>query len=1049
LAERNHDVHLLADRRDNLGGMKTVERLAALHPERFTWSVVAPPKTHTWRALGTALRLSLDYWRYLEPEYDHSPALRARAAGQVPSMASPLAKNPLVRWRAARQGLARLVHAVERRLPSSPHVAEVLDQVAPDVVLVTPLLYFGSQQVDYVRAARRRGLPTLLGVGSWDHLTTKGLIHEIPDCVTVWNEAQVGEAARFHGVEPGLVTVTGSPAYDHWFAASPTLDRAAFCARVGLPADRPLLLYLCSSPFIAPYEVGFVQQWIEGVRGSADPRLREAALLIRPHPQNAEQWRDVDLSSIPHVAIWPRAGANPVDQDARTDYYHSMFYSTAVVGVNTSALIESGIVGRPVYSIRAREFAATQEGTLHFQHLQTVNGGLLTVAGSVDEHCRQVAAFLAHPGNEAAKARAFVEAFIRPHGLDVPASRVFADTVEALGRSRRGAVETRPPFGAAFVRRLLYPAALAAQRASARAAARPAAEPGESRPRRVLFVMSSPEYLRFYDETLRALADRGAEVLLAVNVQREGKPVRIEQFAGHPRIRFVGAVPARGPRWAPLAHAVRGTMDFVRYLEPRLAEAPVLRARMKRKCLPASLQWLDRIRMLRPATVRRLLGLLAAIERAIPVSRRVQAFLRQHHPDAVLVTPLVEAASPQVDTVRAAQSLGMPTGACIASWDNLTNKGLLRVQPDLVTVWNDIQAREAVEFHGVPRDRVAVTGAQPFDRWFDRTPSRSRGEFCALLGLDPARPIVLFTGSSFFISGEQSERPFVRRWLAALRASPDARLRAANVLVRPHPYNAEQWAAADVSDLGPAAVYPRGRYNPTDEQNRRDFFDTLFHCDAVVGVNTSAMIEAAIVGRPVHAVLTPDFAGTQEGTLHFRYLLPENGGFLRVGRTFEEHLAQVAASLADPASARDETQRFVRAFVRPLGLDRPSVRVLADALAALAARGRGTPAPTGIVARGLRGLLWPAVWLWARVEPLITASARKRWRMALHHRRKAVARSWREFTRLAPFRAARRAVQRVSALASRVRKRTLKTGRQVRSRVPMIGGERGSGGNGA
>ena len=58
-----------------------------------------------------------------------------------------------------------------------------------------------------------------------------------------------------------------------------------------------------------------------------------------------------------------------------------MFHSVAVVGVNTSALIESGIVGRPVYTVLADEFAGQQEGTLHFQHLKNVNGGLLHGCG--------------------------------------------------------------------------------------------------------------------------------------------------------------------------------------------------------------------------------------------------------------------------------------------------------------------------------------------------------------------------------------------------------------------------------------------------------------------------------------------------------------------------------------------------------------------------------------------------------------------------------------------------------------------------------------------
>ena len=58
----------------------------------------------------------------------------------------------------------------------------------------------------------------MLGVGSWDHLTTKGLIHEVPDRVLVWNEAQKQEAIALHGVPAERVLVTGAQAYDHWFA---------------------------------------------------------------------------------------------------------------------------------------------------------------------------------------------------------------------------------------------------------------------------------------------------------------------------------------------------------------------------------------------------------------------------------------------------------------------------------------------------------------------------------------------------------------------------------------------------------------------------------------------------------------------------------------------------------------------------------------------------------------------------------------------------------------------------------------------------------------
>jgi hypothetical protein len=314
-------------------------------------------------------------------------------------------------------------------------VDALFDRVAPDVLVLTPLLYFGSQQPDFVRAARQRGIPSVLCVGSWDHLTTKGLIHEVPDRVVVWNEAQREEARQFHGVPPDRVVVTGAQPYDHWFSFRPGSTRDAFCARVGLRPDRPYILYLCSSPFIAPEEVPFVRRWIRAVRTSGSAAVREAGLLIRPHPQNAAQWRDVDLQEA-NAAIWPRAGANPVDAAARGDYFDAMHHSVGVVGVNTSALIESGIVGRPVYSIVDRDFAATQEGTLHFRHLTSVNGGLLHLAATLDEHTGQLAALLQDPVAASHAPRAFVEAFVRPHGLDVAATPRVVAAVEAAAALR-------------------------------------------------------------------------------------------------------------------------------------------------------------------------------------------------------------------------------------------------------------------------------------------------------------------------------------------------------------------------------------------------------------------------------------------------------------------------------------------------------------------------------------------------------------------------------------------------------------------------------------
>jgi hypothetical protein len=133
------------------------------------------------------------------------------------------------------------------------------------------------------------------------------------------------------------------------------------------------------------------------------------------------------------------------------------------------------------------------------------------------------------------------------------------------------------------------------------------------------------------------------------------------------------------------------------------------------------------------------------------------------------------------------------------------------------------------------------------------------------------------------------------------------------------------------------------------------------------------MIEGAILGRPVLSLLTPEFAGTQEGTLHFHYLLPENGGFLRVAHSLDEHETQLAEVLRHPELVREQTERFVGAFLRPHGLDVACTPILAGALERAARETNTTPARESIATRALRGLAIPValfVKLFGKHSPL-------------------------------------------------------------------------------
>ena len=178
--------------------------------------------------------------------------------------------------------------------------------------------------------------------------------------------------------------------------------------------------------------------------------MRTAGILIRPHPENRQPWHRFAARGHGDVAVWPRGGASPVDAESKNDFFDSMYHAAGAVGINTSAQIECGIVGRPVFSIRTPAYQKTQEGTLHFRHLTSEGGGLLRLADDFAAHVQQIAAALDDPEGTRRQVEGFVKAFTRPHGLDVEATPRMVDAIERLAAiprpPRRARRSTSIPF---------------------------------------------------------------------------------------------------------------------------------------------------------------------------------------------------------------------------------------------------------------------------------------------------------------------------------------------------------------------------------------------------------------------------------------------------------------------------------------------------------------------------------------------------------------------------------------------------------------------------
>ncbi len=318
----------------------------------------------------------------------------------------------------------------------------------------------------------------------------------------------------------------------------------------------------------------------------------------------------------------------------------------------------------------------------------------------------------------------------------------------------------------------------------------------------------------------------------------------------------------------------------------------------------------------------------------------------QHRPDLVVGTRILTMTSPTAPSnpryldrhliVEAARR-GIRTLALVASWDNLTTGGFFPVDIDAITVWSREMKDQATTIHGLPAERVHITGAPQHDAY--ARPSRfTRDEFWRKLGVDPARPVVVYaTGTQGLIPNEPR---LVEELMAALPVGVQFFLRL-HQLDEPERYGhlSSESDVVEDQDLGPvssghanrvSAATPRLHIDqagkpPVGDFADRDFdadelerlADTLRHADVVVNVASSISLDAAALGTPVVVLdydAEPDtpYARSARRFYAFTHQLPvmSSGGVARA-QSPRDAVEAIQTYLDDPSVHSDERAAMV------------------------------------------------------------------------------------------------------------------------------------------
>jgi len=440
----------------------------------------------------------------------------------------------------------------------------------------------------------------------------------------------------------------------------------------------------------------------------------------------------------------------------------------------------------------------------------------------------------------------------------------------------------------------------------------------------LVFVFSHTQFYRHFDQAVRLLCQKGNTANVVMDwVKKPNLTDRMIVAASTEvnELSFENPIKRCG-KWGSVLGLFRELLNYAIYFHPE-HPSPGLSFRWQ-KYLPDKV-W----KIIVKPWAMRLLSFpfirdgLSIPERITTPMKDVVSYLKESYPSVLVVSPFITAQNGEVEYVKAAKSLQIPTVYALASWDNLTTKGTIHVQTDLVFVWNQALMDEAVTLHNVPRQNLVKTGAPTFDFWFEMEPSLDRTAFYSRVGIDTSKSYVVYLCSSRgMIANEQAFILDLAKQLSLNPATEDVVL-----LVRPHPYNALDLNSLNTDNV---RVWPKSGDLPDVPSVKQNYYDTLHYALATVGINTSAMLEAAIADIPSVTIIDERYQKSQTMMGHFRHLV--NGDFLQLAYTYEEAVSAIAGILNGKDIKRENRKRFVQDFIRPHGIDRPVSEIFSHAL---------------------------------------------------------------------------------------------------------------------
>lgn len=263
-------------------------------------------------------------------------------------------------------------------------------------------------------------------------------------------------------------------------------------------------------------------------------------------------------------------------------------------------------------------------------------------------------------------------------------------------------------------------------------------------------------------------------------------------------------------------------------------------------------------------------SLLYFLDFFLPCKPDVYNLIRKSNPSLVFSSPGNMRYTKEVEFLKAAKHLRIPTAISVLSWDNLTNKGMIHMKPNYLFVWNKFHLDSSRSIHFINPSRSYIVGSPFFDKWVDRKfHLLSRSQLLHKLGLPSDCQYILYMGSSKNILGDESQ--YINFIASYLRTEyPES---PPYVVVRSHGANPQDLSQFNCSNI----IIDNSHQGVPFFDNHKSFMSSLLtNSSCSVCLNSSVIIDALIHGVPCATFSVGHHEDTLQRSDHLSQLLDLN-----------------------------------------------------------------------------------------------------------------------------------------------------------------------------